>query len=84
MQSHSVIFGASHWRLTRIRGRWELILRRELLNRENTVFREPLALVIRWILYLASKFVPCKYSRISSPLATSLVTTLPDCVALYF
>lgn len=50
MQSHSVIFGASHWRLTRIRGRWELILRRELLNRENTVFREPLALVIRWIL----------------------------------
>ena len=50
MQSHSVIFGASHWRLTRIRGGWKLILRRELLNRENTVFREPLALVIRWIL----------------------------------
>ena len=50
MQSHSVIFGASHGRLTRIRGGWELILRRELLNRENTVFREPLALVIRWIL----------------------------------
>lgn len=50
MQSHSVIFGASHWRLTRIRGGWEHILRRELLNRENTVFREPLALVIRWIL----------------------------------
>lgn len=50
MQSHSVIFGASHWRLARIRGGWELILRRELLNRENTVFREPLALVIRWIL----------------------------------
>ena len=54
MQSHSVINGvingASHWRLTRIRGGWELILRRELLNRENTVFREPLALIIRWIL----------------------------------
>lgn len=50
MQSHSVIFVASHWRLTRIRGGWELILRRELLNRENTVFGEPLALVIRWIL----------------------------------
>ena len=44
MQSHSVIFGASHLRITRIRGGWEL------LNRENTMFRDLLALVIRWIL----------------------------------
>ena len=50
MQSHSVIFGASHWRLTGINGGWELILRREILNRENTVFRDPLILVIWWIL----------------------------------
>ena len=50
MQSHSVIFGASHWRLTGIKGGWELILRREILNRENTVSRDPLILVIWWIL----------------------------------
>ena len=50
MQSHSVIFGALHWRLTSIRGGWELFLRRELLNRENTMFRDPLVLVIRWML----------------------------------
>ena len=81
MQSHSLIFGASHWRLTGIRGGWELILRREILNRENTVSRDPLILVIWWILYLASKFVLCKYSRISSPLATrNVCLTVLRCI----